>query len=142
MVTRRTIIADPLERVFSQLEMGECWVFTGRKTPNGYGTVYHNGKPKVTHRFMYEKFVGPIPEGLQLDHLCRNRACCRPAHLEPVTHAENLRRGRHAGREKTSCPKGHAYTGDNLYTTPAGDRRCRTCRRDGMRNHYRNKKAP
>jgi len=70
-----------------------CWVWQRAKTELGYGVARADGKNQYAHRMMYEREVGPIPDGLSLDHLCRNPSCVNPAHLEPVTHGENLRRG-------------------------------------------------
>lgn len=70
-----------------------CWVWTGNFQTHGYGTITVDGKGRVAHRFRWEKVNGPVPDGLELDHLCRNRACVNLDHLEPVTHAENVRRG-------------------------------------------------
>lgn len=70
-----------------------CWVWTGRLNRNGYGRVWWQGREPVVHRVVWELLIGPIPKGLVLDHLCRNRACCNPGHLEPVTQRENVVRG-------------------------------------------------
>ncbi len=109
-----------------------CWVWTGGKARGGYGKTTHNGKCGVAHRFVYEEMVGPVPAGLQLDHLCRNPACINPAHLEPVTPKENLMRGntlQKANAAKTHCPQGHEYTHENTYRHADGRRVCIACRR-------------
>lgn len=110
-----------------------CWLWTASIDLGGYGQFYYRGARGKAHRFAYESAVGPIPDGLQLDHLCRVRSCVNPAHLEAVTMLENIRRGEGGSnfRLKTHCPKGHPYSGDNLYVSidAAGQRRrhCRTC---------------
>ena len=110
-----------------------CWEWTAALKDNGYAAfqVMRNAEIvcRYGHRFAYEAFVGPIPEGLHLDHLCRNRACVNPEHLEPVSPAENCRRGM-KGRMVTCCAKGHEYTPENTYIRPGNGRRdCRICRR-------------
>jgi hypothetical protein len=110
-----------------------CWVWTGPQTRNGYGYWQAGpGKPKrVVHRILWEhEYDQPVPDGLQLDHLCRNRLCCRPDHFEPVTASVNTMRQDHAYRNKTHCPKGHEYTDANTRITPAGKRVCRQCDRE------------
>jgi hypothetical protein len=97
------------------------------------------------HRFAYELLVGPIPEGLELDHLCRNHACVNPAHLEPVIHVENIRRGDtdaqgRCNRDKTHCPAGHPLDEANTYHNPHGWRACRTCNRESTAR-YRAERA-
>lgn len=92
----------------------------------------------LAHRFFYEHFIGEIPEGLEIDHLCHNTICVNPAHLEAVTHSENLRR-EHAFRPKTHCPQGHEYTPENTYKTPSGKRQCRICGRTAVRKYHKRK---
>jgi hypothetical protein len=108
-----------------------CLVWPGTVTNRGYGEIKVEGKRKPVHRVLFEVEVGPIAEGLQLDHLCRNRLCVNPAHLEPVTHIENVLRGESPparNARKTHCAHGHQYTPANTYATRDGrGRRCRTC---------------
>jgi hypothetical protein len=109
---------------------GECWIWQGPQTPNGYGK--HKAGPgktdRVIHRIVWEHYNDrKVTEKLQLDHLCRNRLCCNPAHFEEVTGSENTIRQDHANRRKTTCPNGHEYTEENTRTTPAGKRVCREC---------------
>ena len=101
-----------------------CWLFVGTvNATNGYGR-FHDGKRDVlAHRFSYERRVGCIPDTLTLDHLCRNRQCVNPQHLEPVPLALNIRRG---VRVRTHCPHGHAYEGRNIMR-PRGHLACRRC---------------
>jgi len=106
-----------------------CWVWQGALNNKDYGQVSIGGKVRSTHRVAYELLVGPIPDGLHLDHLCRNRPCCNPAHLEPVTNKVNSERSERSGR--THCIRGHLLSGDNLVIKlrPNGltIRNCRTC---------------
>lgn len=112
------------------LQASPCWQFTGHLNPNGYGVIF-DVKPMLAHRYAYMKWVGPIPEGLELDHLCRVRHCVNPAHLEPVTHQENIKRGETGidNRMKWHCPKGHVYDVENTRHY-RGSRHCRACDRD------------
>lgn len=107
-----------------------CWNWTGSGTPKGYGMFMPAGKQRVyVHRYVYELMVGPIPEGLTLDHLCRNRSCVNPQHLEPVTRGENALRGSGPAAQnsrKTACPQGHPYTSETT-SSYAGHLRCRVC---------------
>ena len=107
-----------------------CWEWTGSISPEGYGRTNINKKPMYTHRVFYEMLVGPIPPGMTIDHLCRNRKCLNPAHLEVVTQKVNSLRGfspPSANAKKTHCSRDHALTGDNLYARPRGKRMCKTC---------------
>ena len=115
---------------------GGCWMWVAACTRGGYGHFQLGGRWVRAHRFSYEALVGPIPPGLQIDHLCRVRACVNPAHLEPVTCRENLLRGdtltaRNAA--KTHCPQGHSYDEANTYIRSTGGRNCRACDRDSAR---------
>jgi hypothetical protein len=123
-----------------------CFVWTGAKNAGGYGIVPVARRSRLAHRVAYELAIGPIPEGLQLDHLCRVRHCVNPAHLEPVTGAENTRRGlaskinAERERSKTRCPAGHRFDTDNTYPDARGWRGCRECRNEASRR-YRARKA-
>lgn len=122
-------------RFWSKVEKTDgCWLWTD--APNqgtGYGRLnIGQGRTRLAHRIAYELLVGPVPVGLTIDHLCRNRLCVNPAHLEPVTRGENVLRGvSKAGRSArpTHCPRGHAYDDANTYRTPVGGRQCRACKR-------------
>lgn len=108
-----------------------CWVWTASLTPTGYSNFNDGSGNRNGHRFAYEHFVGPIPDGLTVDHLCRNRACVNPAHLEAVSMRTNLLRGESVASKnsrKTHCSKGHPYDDENTYVNPnTGRRSCRAC---------------
>lgn len=127
------------DRLLAKVELGpewngsHCWDWTGTKTRAGYGAIYRDGRRVQVTRASYEEFVGPMPEGTEIDHLCRRPVCINPWHLEPVTRRENLLRGTGFAAvhsRKTHCPQGHPYEGDNLYVTPRGERKCRRCHRE------------
>lgn len=108
-----------------------CWIWLGAKYHNGYGVFcISRGKSVRAHRMAFTELVGPIPDGLQCDHLCRNRACLNPAHIEPVTHQENVLRGMSVTAEnarKTTCAGGHSLVNAKLMTGKRKGRRCLEC---------------
>lgn len=135
-------------RVFAQIDFsGDCWEWTGQLNNSGYGIAPAGGKggrSQGAHRAVWRLLVGEIPDGLQYDHLCRNKKCVNPDHGEIVAASENSRRsynmaGRHARQE--TCPKGHDY--DSVYTHPVTGRQwreCRTCQRENaLARYYANK---
>ncbi len=113
-------------KVFHAPKTG-CWEWTGAIQSSGYGSFGVNKSGRLAHRLSYESMRGPIPEGLQIDHLCKNKVCVNPWHLEPVTHQENQARTDRA--TKTHCKHGHPLSGANLGKTGRGYRRCMTCNR-------------
>lgn len=134
--TAGTQSVNVYEVFWSRVEKTEtCWLWKGGVTSAGYGLT--TVAPRVlAHRFAYEHQVGPIPEGLQLDHLCRVRLCVRPDHLEPVDNRTNSLRGtsRSAINARAeSCPTGHPYDLINTYFNKKGQRFCRTCAREWAR---------
>lgn len=137
----------PLEQRYSVSEAG-CWEWLGCLNGCGYGVFRLNGKLVRAHRYFYEKKHGAIGSGLDLDHLCRNRKCCNPDHLEAVSRKVNLLRGETvtaANAAKESCPRGHLYDADNTahYKTKRGGigRWCRTCARERVAARHAGKYA-
>lgn len=140
-----TVIPEPfLVRI--AVTDNDCWVWQSSLTRKGYASFKYRGRTHVVHRYVYEALVGPIPDGLTLDHLadrCTSKACCNPAHLEPVTSRENSLRSDHtlAGRQarQTTCGKGHEFTDANTYRAPGNPRRrgCRQCRAETQRTRVR-----
>lgn len=126
-------LASAIARFSGRVEKkGECLVWTGILDKKGYARFRGpDGKKIFVHRFAFIQAHGAIPEGLVIDHKCRNRACCNPDHLEPVTNEENIRRGDVGApnRQKTHCRQGHEYTSENTYTCSTGRRQCMTCKR-------------
>lgn len=124
------------ERFWSKVDKsGDCWLWTGSLTHNGYGRFAATKRKGVrSHRYAYEVTYGAIPEGHQVDHLCHVPACVRPDHLEAVLGGENTRRRRpfeFANSRKTHCPQGHPYDEANTYWRSENHRECRACRARG-----------
>ena len=125
------------ERILSRLEFvteSGCLIWTGGENGCGYGTVWLNKKRRYVHRLLYECFVGEIPSGMEIDHLCRVRCCANPLHLHAVTSRQNTLLGigpAALNASKVSCKEGHALTPDNIYLrygrTGNEERGCRIC---------------
>ena len=126
---------DPVERFLEKIELDlitGCWNWTARKFWGGYGCFRVTGPARnvSANRFSYSYFKGPIPPGLVVDHVCKNRACCNPDHLEAVTYKENTRR--EGSRRKLQCRNGHPFDDRNTYVHD-GQRSCRRCAADRVR---------
>lgn len=134
-----------MERILTKVDVASsgCWEFTGARGSSGYGNVRVDDAVVSVHRVVYEHMVAPIPEGLQIDHLCRNRCCCNPDHLEPVTSRENTRRGHGPAGEnarRDECSNGHAFDEQNTYVA-GGRRACRQCTAERQRRYQDRKRA-
>jgi hypothetical protein len=138
------------ERFWAKVEpTGFCWNWTAAREYSGHGMfnlgAEYDRRPVRAHRFAYETLVGLIPEGLELDHLCRNRACVNPDHLEPVTHEENMRRGfapSQALNRRGVCAQGHDTRNDeNVFIAKSGRRTCKICAARRQREYLDRKKA-
>ena len=131
-----TIGPADMARFWAKVEKTDtCWLWTGRQAPDGYGTFWGRVTTHV-HRFAYITLRGPIPLGMQVDHLCKVRHCVNPDHLEAVSPRENTRRSAGAPAAnvlKTHCPRGHEYDLVNTYVDRRGRRSCRACNTENWR---------
>lgn len=119
-----------------------CWIWRAAKNEDGYGRIWVAGRNALAYKALYELRFGAVADGLELDHLCRNRACVNPEHLEPVPHVVNVLRSpatlNSIALRKTHCDSGHAFTAENTYRYK-GARQCRACRRERNRARRSNK---
>lgn len=135
------VIDRLLSRVSQPEGLSGCWIYTGYLSPDGYGEIGNEDGDghTLTHRVAYSHFKGPIPDGLQIDHLCRNRSCCNPDHLEAVTRRENILRGESPfanNAKKTHCVNGHPLNEKNTYRRRDREtRECKQCRSDAVRRY-------
>lgn len=137
-ISRSKIRLNLIDRFNSKIiKTGNCWEWISLKSTNNYGIFRLNNKNYSSHRLSYELYKGKIPEGLVIDHLCKNTLCVNPDHLEAVTQKINLYRGNTVTlnhSKKTHCPQGHEYSGKNLYLYE-GSRYCKTCRDNNVLKH-------
>ena len=130
-------------RYVGMAPLGQCWAWRASPDGAGYGHFKVGDRRVGAHRFAYEAFVAPIPEGLVIDHLCRNKLCVNPLHLEPVTNRENLDRGRAFHGRATHCGNGHEFTPENtmVHSSGSGWRRCRACQLERRRLYRARREA-
>jgi HNH endonuclease len=117
-----------------------CWLWTGRTNGKDYAQTTVGSKKAYVYRVLYVYLKGSFPQGTEVDHLCRVRRCVNPAHIEPVTHQENMKRGKTISAlnlQKSTCPQGHAYSGTNS----RGDRICHPCYAEAARAYRLRKKT-
>jgi hypothetical protein len=139
-------LSDKFWEKIAKRENG-CWLWIGSLSNAGYGRFDGGAafraahKTRIAHRLAFMAIKGAIPEGLTLDHLCRNRACVNPDHLDPCPIGENVRRSPVWNGNKTHCPAGHQYTNDNVKVSSRGERCCKTCRNQQARDSKRRARA-
>ena len=132
-----------VDRDPAELAPGACWLWLGSREKRGYGRIIVGRSVKKAHRIGYELSVGAILDGLEVDHVCGNTSCVNPSHLDPVVHAENVRRGRLGetnrarGMARTHCRNGHPFDETNTARNSSNGRRfCRTCCNDAQRRRW------
>ena len=138
--TLRERFEDKVERI----PFHTCWEWVGARCGGGYGRTADggkNGRSLIAHRVSYELYIGPIPDGLEIDHLCFNRGCVNPDHLEAVTSQVNNRRAAEKRSPQSSFRCGHPFESSNWYMRANGTRFCRQCHLDSCRRRYRRRHA-
>lgn len=144
MPIKTTPAIERLERHIERVPFSGCWIYMGALNQAGYGWIGVGGRDAGTdraHRVTYKHYIGEIPKGLEIDHLCRVRSCCNPAHLEAVTRKENCVRGecgKKTGakqRAKTHCKRGHEYNMTNTYIH-SGKRHCKQCGKNARKGNH------
>jgi hypothetical protein len=135
------------DRFWAHVEKTDsCWLWAGNIRSDGYGRMMFQSKRRLVHRIAYELLIGPIPEGLTIDHVwargCRYRRCVNPDHLEAVPIRENILRGNNTAAQfarRDHCNHGHALSGENVRVTKRNERQCVTCKRESSKREYRKK---
>lgn len=143
----RQMMGTPIQRFSAKFVANgynDCWIWTGAVESQGYGRFCLHGKTIYAHRASFILHNSVIPDGMQIDHLCRNRRCVNPSHLEIVTQKENILRGesptaKHA--RQAVCIRGHELSGKNLRIAPNGARKCKTCHNSESKRSYMKKKS-